>query len=68
MSDSDVCARRDSSLNELLREPIVTMLMSSDGVRSDEIRALFRRVAEQDRVRGRSKGRDLDSLERCFTP
>lgn len=68
MNDSDTCLRRDSSLNELLHEPIIAMLMSSDGVRSDEIRALFRKVAEKDRVRAYRDGRSLERFERCFTP
>ncbi|MBN8999274.1 MAG: hypothetical protein J0H54_07725 [Rhizobiales bacterium] len=68
MNDSNACLRRDSSLNELLHEPIIAMLMSSDGVRSDEIRDLFRNVAARVRNADRVKRRDLDSLDRCFTP
>lgn len=68
MNDSDTCLRRDSSLNELLHEPIVAMLMNSDGVRSDDIRALFRKMADQDRLRMRADGRSLERFESCFTP
>lgn len=68
MNDADTCLRRDSSLNELLHEPIIAMLMSSDGVRSDEIRALFRKAAERDLARARRDGRSLERFERCFTP
>lgn len=68
MHDSNVCFGRESSLNELLHEPIIAMLMSSDGVRSDDIRALFRKMSErQDRLDGRTHARDITLLERCFT-
>ena len=49
MSDTNSCPGTDSSLNELLHEPIIAMLMSSDGVHSDDIRALFRDVAAKNR-------------------
>ncbi|MCX5513253.1 hypothetical protein C3941_00760 [Kaistia algarum] len=68
MNDSTACVRRDSSLNELLHEPIIAMLMTSDGVRSDEIRALFREVAEKGRVRDPMRSRTMELFERCFTP
>jgi len=68
MSDSTACLRRDSSLNELLHEPIIAMLMTSDGVRSDDVRALFNKVAESDRARRRARPRDIERFTNCFTP
>ena len=68
MNDSTACLRRDSSLNELLHEPIIAMLMTSDGVRSDDVRALFNKVAERDRAHGRARPRDIERFANCFTP
>jgi hypothetical protein len=68
MNDSTACVRKDSSLNELLHEPIIAMLMTSDGVRSDDIRALFHRMAEKDRARDGATTRKIERFERCFTP
>ncbi|SHE98214.1 hypothetical protein SAMN02745157_1369 [Kaistia soli DSM 19436] len=66
MNDSNSCYGKDSSLNELLHEPIIAMLMSSDGVRSDDIRALFRDVAAKDSKRPASRQRQL--FETCLRP
>ncbi|MCX5495899.1 hypothetical protein OSH11_14395 [Kaistia dalseonensis] len=67
MNDSNACFRKESSLNELLHEPIIAMLMTSDGVRSDDIRALYRKMAEKhDGMRQRAQARDITLLERCF--
>lgn len=55
MSETTTCTGKDSSLNELLREPIIAMLMTSDGVRSDDIRALFRDVAAKNQERPRAR-------------
>ncbi len=63
MNDSNPCPGKDSSLNELLHEPIIAMLMSSDGVHSDDIRALFRDVAAKDRKRAAPRPRQL--FETC---
>ena len=69
MNDSDLCFGRDSSLNELLHEPIIAMLMTSDGVRSDDIRALFSQYGRA-RIGSGRRGdqRARQRFERCFTP
>lgn len=64
MNDSTSCSGKDSSLNELLHEPIIAMLMSSDGVHSDDIRALFRDVAAKDSKRAAPRPRQL--FESCL--
>lgn len=48
MSRSEPCFNKEISLNELLHDPIIAMLMRRDGVHSDDIRALFRDMAERD--------------------
>ncbi len=63
MSDTNSCPGNESSLNELLHEPIIAMLMSSDGVRSDDIRALFRDVAAKSRQTAQPRPRQL--FENC---
>ncbi|MBZ9936077.1 hypothetical protein LB518_07225 [Mesorhizobium sp. BR1-1-16] len=66
MNDSNSCYGKETSLNELLHEPIIAMLMSSDGVRSDDIRALFRDVAAKDSKRPTPRRRQ--PFENCLTP
>ncbi|HWJ75864.1 MAG TPA: hypothetical protein VNX29_22080 [Kaistia sp.] len=63
MNDSNSCYGKETSLNELLHEPIIAMLMSSDGVRSDDIRALFRDVAAKRGERPAPRPRQL--FETC---
>ncbi len=63
MNETNSCTGKDSSLNELLHEPIIAMLMSSDGVRSDDIRALFRDVAAKGRKGAQQRPRQL--YENC---
>ena len=46
---------RETTLEELLREPIIRQVMASYGVRTDEIRRLFRDV----------RVRSLQRLERA---
>ena len=48
MTHSEPCFSKEASLNELLHDPIIAMLMTRDGVHSDDIRALFREAAEKD--------------------
>ena len=63
MNDTNSCTGKESSLNDLLHEPIIAMLMSSDGVHSDDIRALFRDVAAK---RGRAPApRPRQLFETC---
>ncbi len=68
MNEPNFCHGKESSLNELLHEPIIAMLMTSDGVHSDDVRALFRNIVEKNEARRRSKLRDRELFERCFTP
>ena len=65
MNDSTSCYGKDSSLNELLHEPIIAMLMSRDGVHSDDIRALFRDVAAKGPKRVQPRQRQ--PFESCLT-
>lgn len=64
MNNSGNCFPREASLNELLRDPLVGLVMTSDGVHSDDIRALFRKMAEKDSARD---SRKRVALEQCFT-
>lgn len=66
MNDSTSCYGKDSSLNELLHEPIIAMLMSRDGVHSDDIRALFRDVAAKNGKR--REPRQWLPFETCLRP
>jgi hypothetical protein len=69
MNDSGNGFPREASLNDLLHDPIIVLMMASDGVRSDDIRALFRKMARKDDVqRGRVSARDKELFECCFTP
>ncbi len=68
MNDSTTCLRREASLNELLGDPLIALVMTSDGVRSDDIRALFRRMEQQDKARDGAKSRNRVALEGCVTP
>ncbi|BCP51798.1 hypothetical protein K32_04150 [Kaistia sp. 32K] len=63
MDVSTACFPREASLNELLHEPIIAMLMASDGVHSDDIRALYRKMERRTETR---RPRDLEAMERCF--
>jgi hypothetical protein len=65
MDVSTACFPREASLNELLHEPIIAMLMASDGVHSDDIRALYRKL-ERKADQRTARARDLEAMERCF--
>lgn len=65
MDVSAACFPREASLNELLHEPIIAMLMASDGVHSDDIRALYRKMEHRTETR-HNRARDIDAMERCF--
>ena len=41
---------RQSSIEDMLADPIVRALMAADGVRADDVRALIRSVAERRRA------------------
>ncbi|MCX5579148.1 hypothetical protein [Kaistia terrae] len=63
MDVSTACFPREASLNELLHEPIIALMMASDGVHSDDIRNLYRKMERKVETR---RSRDLDAMERCF--
>lgn len=63
MDVSTACFPREASLNELLHEPIIALMMASDGVNSDDIRNLYRKMERKVETR---RSRDLDAMERCF--
>jgi hypothetical protein len=65
MDVSTACFPREASLNELLHEPIIAMLMKSDGVHSDDIRALYQKLERKTDQRI-ARARDLEAMERCF--
>lgn len=65
MDVSTACFPREASLNELLREPIIALMMASDGVHSDDIRALYRKLERRIDAQ-RHRARDQDAMERCF--
>jgi hypothetical protein len=63
MDVSTACFPREASLNELLRDPIIGLMMASDGVHSDDIRKLYRKMERKVEPR---RSRDLEAMERCF--
>ena len=63
MDVSTACFPREASLNELLRDPIIGLMMASDGVQSDDIRKLYRKLERKTETR---RNRDFDAMERCF--
>jgi hypothetical protein len=65
MDVSTACFPREASLNDLLHEPIIAMLMKSDGVHSDDIRALYRKLEHKADQRT-ARALDLEAMERCF--
>lgn len=65
MDVSTACFPREASLNELLHEPIIALMMASDGVHSDDIRALYRKMERRVDAK-RNRARDQDAMERCF--
>lgn len=65
MDVSTACFPREASLNELLHEPIIALMMASDGVHSDDIRALYRKMERRLDAK-RNRARDQDAMERCF--
>jgi hypothetical protein len=65
MDVSTACFPREASLNELLHEPIIAMLMASDGVHSDDIRALYKKLERKSDQRI-ARARDIEAMERCF--
>jgi hypothetical protein len=46
----------EMSLDEMLRDPIVRLVMRRDGVKAREVRAMMRRLSATPRPRGRSGG------------
>lgn len=65
MDVSTACFPREASLNELLHDPIIGLVMASDGVRSEDIRALYNRLERRNEAK-RQRARDLGAMERCF--
>ncbi|MCX5571684.1 MULTISPECIES: hypothetical protein [Kaistia] len=65
MDVSTACFPREASLNELLHDPIIGLVMASDGVRSEDIRALYNKLERRNEAK-RQRARDLGAMERCF--
>ncbi len=63
MDVSTACFPREASLNELLHDPLIGLMMASDGVHSDDIRKLYRKMERKAETR---RSRDFDAMERCF--
>ena len=53
---------RDLDLNQLLADPLVRLMMSSDGVEETHIRQLAERIAPSQTASRKAKGRRFDDV------
>jgi len=59
--------KSETTLEELLREPIIRQLMASYGVRGEEIRSLFRDVRTRSLPRLTTPERERERQRECET-